>query len=109
MTKKSNLYMIINKHGKLIDTDMAGNGYHGRCEHCNLALVTDLGYCSWDNTKCIDREIIEITDIPDEILSYANFCGLKWDQEKRLFIKPYDCDKYTLNQLNDKIKKLNNK
>lgn len=39
-------------HGSLVDTEMAGNGYHGRCEHCGLELVTDLGYNSWSGTKC---------------------------------------------------------
>ena len=48
------------KHGELIDTRMAGNGYHGRCENCGMALVTDLGYNSWDNTQCIRKE--EIVD-----------------------------------------------
>ena len=41
-----------NQHGNLVDRNMAGNGYHGRCEHCGLALVTDLGYNSWKNTNC---------------------------------------------------------
>jgi len=44
-------------HGKLVDTAMAGNGYHGRCDICGLALVTDLGYCSWDNSECIPKKV----------------------------------------------------
>lgn len=43
-------------HGKLIDTEHARNGYHGRCEKCGLALVTDLGYMSWENTICEIKE-----------------------------------------------------
>ena len=39
-------------HGKLVDTENGGNGYHGRCKNCALPLVTDLGYCSWTDTKC---------------------------------------------------------
>lgn len=40
------------EHGNLVNTRQAGNGYHGNCGHCGLALVTDLGYCTWDNTSC---------------------------------------------------------
>lgn len=43
------------EHGILIDTNNGGNGYHGRCGDCGMALVTDLGYCSWDNTECIPK------------------------------------------------------
>lgn len=38
------------KHGDLIGG--GGNGYHGRCSNCGLPLVTDLGYNSWEGTKC---------------------------------------------------------
>jgi hypothetical protein len=44
------------QHGHLVDKGMAGNGYHGRCSNCGLALVTDLGYNSWEGTRCIREE-----------------------------------------------------
>ena len=51
-------------HGNLVDKEMAGNGYHGRCENCGLPYVTDLGYCSWTDSKCfIDRSERVIKDI----------------------------------------------
>lgn len=40
------------RHGHLTDTESAGNGYHGRCSNCGMPLVTDLGYNSWNGTKC---------------------------------------------------------
>lgn len=56
VTKKTDVKIIEGKkffsHGNLVDTESAGNGYHGRCEHCGLPLVTDLGYNSWKDTKC---------------------------------------------------------
>ena len=39
------------KHS-LDGSQASGNGHHGYCEHCMLALVTDLGYNSWSDTKC---------------------------------------------------------
>jgi len=39
-------------HGSLTNTASGGGGYHGRCSNCGLALVTDLGYTSWDDTIC---------------------------------------------------------
>lgn len=54
---------IFEQHGKLIDTEWAGNGYHGRCSNCGLALETDLGFCNWENTICkIDRKETEIVE-----------------------------------------------
>lgn len=47
-------------HGKLVDTKSAGNGYHGRCCNCGLALETDLGYNSWDGTNCTKKEEVKV-------------------------------------------------
>ena len=51
------------EHGNIIESGMEGNGYHGNCSHCGLALVTDLGYCSWDDTVCEIKEdkIVTVT------------------------------------------------
>jgi len=43
---------IFPEHGDIVNRGMAGNGYHGNCSNCGLALVTDLGYCSWEDTTC---------------------------------------------------------
>lgn len=97
--------MIINDH-VLVHAEDAGNGYHGRCKYCNMALVTDLGYCSWTDTKCIDREITNYSDIPKNIREYASFRGLRYDPKLCLFIKPYSDETYTIDQLNDKLGEL---
>ena len=60
--------MIVNSHTLI--------GYHGCCKYCNKPLITDLGYCSWDDITCIDREITDYCDIPDNIKSLASFKGL---------------------------------
>ncbi|MCK9544883.1 MAG: hypothetical protein M0R03_22950 [Novosphingobium sp.] len=39
------------KH-ELEHAEDAGNGYHGRCKHCGIPLVTDLGYNSWAGVPC---------------------------------------------------------
>lgn len=100
--------MKTSKHGNLIDKDMAGNGYHGRCEHCGLACVTDLGYFSWEGTKCIEREIVNEKDVPENIRSYAKFFGMifKVEDGKAYYTKPYVKD-YQLEELESIIKKLN--
>ena len=98
--------MKINKHGALIDKSMAGNGYHGRCEHCGLALVTDLGYSSWEGFICIDREVNNYSDIPKELRSYVQFHGLKWDRNTKVFVKPYSKLSYTIDELNKLVIKL---
>ena len=67
VVEKRHVEIIKNKkyaeHGDLVDTKMAGNGYHGRCKNCGMPLVTDLGYMSWEDTVCeVKREeIITIT------------------------------------------------
>ena len=97
--------MIINEH-TLIHAEDAGNGYHGRCEHCGAPLVTDLGYCSWEGLKCIDREIELYSNIPKEIRSYAEWRGLKWDNKRKIFVKPYSDKEYTIDQLDIMVKEI---
>jgi len=118
--------MKINKHGNLVNTEQAGNGYHGNCEYCGLPCVTDLGYFSFNGTTCIDREITSESDVPEEIRSYARFHGMKYKiikakeiikivkgkakrkvigKDKLVYVKPYDRD-YTLKELDSKIKKI---
>lgn len=54
------------EHGDIINQEQGGGGYHGNCKNCGLALVTDLGYCSWEGTTCeIKHE--EITTISHKI------------------------------------------
>ncbi len=61
------------EHGHLVDKEMAGNGYHGRCSNCGLALVTDLGYSSWSDTKCeIKKEVKEKVDTKSSWIKNAN-------------------------------------
>jgi len=94
--------MIINEH-LLIRAKDAGNGYHGYCKHCSLSFVTDLGYCSWDNTKCIDREITNWLDCPDNVRSYARFRGFIFNTTTRRFSKAYSSEEYTINQFIDLV------
>lgn len=47
-------------HGDIINREMAGNGYHGRCERCGMPLVTDLGYTSWKGTVCVVKPVDKI-------------------------------------------------
>ena len=98
--------MIINQHSEELDvSDGAGNGYHGRCLYCGLALVTDLGYCSWDGSKCIDREVTKYNNIPKILLDYAKFKGLVFINQTFRFVKPYSNEEYTIDQLNELIPK----
>ena len=85
---------------------MAGNGYHGRCAHCGLACETDLGYSSWAGTKCIDREITDEADMPDNIKSYARFFNLRWDRKRKIFVRPYSDRQHTLDELNEHVQSL---
>lgn len=97
----------INKHS-LDGSDASGNGHHGHCKHCGLPYVSDLGYDSWEGTKCVDRDrTINFDDFPDEMRSYANFNSLIFDQKRQLFIRPYGKN-YTYNQLVKIINKLKN-
>lgn len=97
--------MIINKH-ELDSSTAWGNGGHGHCKHCRLALETDLGWCSWTGVKCIDREIIDEKDMPEEVRSYIRFSGYIWNSKKKIFIRPYHSDELTLDQLIKKINKI---
>ena len=96
--------MIINSHD-LVHSNQGGNGFHGHCAHCGVALVTDLGYCSWDGLKCVDREIVDTKDMPKDILSYAKFHSLIWNKNLKKFIKPFYSDEYTLEEINENIQK----
>lgn len=82
---------IINQHD-LEHAKDAGNGYHGKCKHCGLVLETYLGGCSWDNTTCIDREILEIKgwlNLPNIVREFIEFKGLTYDKVNHQFTKPY--------------------
>lgn len=100
--------MEINEH-TLVHAKDAGNGYHGICQHCGLPLVTDLGYCSWEGVKCVDREIELYQNIPKDIRSYANWRGLKWDNKRKIFIKPYSDEEYNIDELDKIVQKLEKK
>lgn len=104
---KIDLYAIINEH-ELDGSTAWGNGGHGHCKHCRLALVTDLGYDSWSGVKCIDRIPVYtgLYSFPPIIISYANFNGLMYNATKKIFTKPYTKDKYTIKQLVNKINSL---
>lgn len=92
--------MIINEHSKyLVDTQNAGNGYHGCCFYCGLAFVTDLGYCSWNDSTCVDREIKDYESIPDQIKDFAQFKGLVYNKQDNVFVKPYSEEQYTIDEL----------
>ena len=84
----------------------AGNGHHGHCKHCKLPLDTDLGYCSWDDTICIDREPKSVSDFPEEIRSYVNFNGLIFNADKQTFVKAYQKHSYNYAQLKKLISKI---
>jgi hypothetical protein len=97
--------MTKNEH-ELVHAEDAGNGYHGRCKHCGLPLVTDLGYDSWAGVKCVDREITYDGDIPKEIKAYAEFRGYRWDNKIHVFVKPSFSEKLdhvTLNKMHEKV------
>jgi len=96
--------MKINEH-KLVHAEDTGNGYHGTCQHCEVALVTDLGYSSWEGLKCIDREIELYLDIPQKIRDFAKFGGLVWDNKAKEFTKPYTDRVYTIDDLDAKMKR----
>jgi hypothetical protein len=98
--------MIIRSHDLVHDKD-GGNGYHGRCAHCRVPLVTDLGYCSWEGVECIDREIENYSDIPKEIISYSRFFGMHWDRSAKKFKKPYSEVEYTIDEINLILQKIN--
>jgi hypothetical protein len=87
--------MLINRH-VLNEATASGNGHHGNCVHCELALVTDLGYCSWDGTACNNRQA-ELSEYPKDVLNYAHFRGLVYDGS--IFVKPYSGETYTPDQL----------
>ena len=85
------------EHGNLINTGQGGNGYHGNCSICKLALVTDLGYSSWEGTKCTKREWVH-KDLPKEVLSYIRYKGLVLIKRagNEFLVKPYTEERYTI-------------
>lgn len=96
--------MTINEH-TLVHAKDAGNGYHGWCKHCNVSCETDLGWCSWDGVKCIDRVIDRLEDFPETIRSFVNFNGLRFNGKTQIFVKPYG-GRYTVSQIEKKVKYL---
>ena len=98
--------MTINQHD-LDGRTASGNGHHGHCSHCGVALVTDLGYDSWAGLKCKDRPVTRLQDFPDEIRSYVNFNSMHFDPINQTFAKPYDKGKkYTVKQIVNKVNEL---
>lgn len=99
--------MKVNYH-TIMRTGDTGNGYHGRCKHCGIAHVTDLGYDSLAGTKCIDREVEDETDIPSIIKSFASFTGLVWNRQDKVYTRPYSIPHatYTIDELMKKIEEI---
>ena len=95
----------LNKH-ELIHASDAGGGYHGYCKHCSKPLVTDLGFCSWDNTECINRIPDSIEDFPKEIQSYVHFNGLFFNVETQMFHKPFSNNMFSYSDILKKIEKV---
>jgi hypothetical protein len=61
-------------HGDLITNQGTGNGYHGNCSNCGMALVTDLGYTSWvKSPKCETKAKKEIKIIKSEKIGWTKF------------------------------------
>lgn len=96
--------IIINQH--VNNGKGWGNGGHGHCIHCGLALVTDLGYCSWTGTNCIDREPQFVHEFPEEVRSYVHFNGLRFNNKTRIFTKPYNNHDYTIDEIVTKVTQL---
>lgn len=94
---------IVNEH-HLIHAKDAGNGYHGYCQHCGLILETYLGGSSWDNTKCIDREILQIKgwlNLPNIVREFIEFRGFQYDKLEHKFYKPFSIptEEYTVEDI----------
>lgn len=87
---------FINKH-ELVHAKDAGGGYHGRCKHCDLALVTDLGYNSWEGIKCVDRKL---TRPNSKIMGYAIFHGYNFSDGK--FYKAYSNEEVSYQEMKDR-------
>lgn len=99
--------MKIKTHGNLVNKEQGGNGYHGNCEHCGLALVTDLGYCSWDDTECIEHEIISESEVSNEVRNYTRFRGMRFTVKKNtgVYVNSYDRD-YSIEELEEHVQKI---
>lgn len=85
--------MVINEH-TLVHAKDAGNGYHGICQHCGLPLVTDLGYCSWDDTICNPKILIEERKRQEEDAAVSEVFRLAYEylRFKNNFDSPFDKD-----------------
>lgn len=98
--------LTINSHD-LVHAEDAGNGYHGNCKHCGLAFVTDLGYCSWDDTTCVDRIITDESGMPEDVRSFASWRGYTWDYKKRKYVKAtfsHDVDEMSPLEIQEHLK-----
>lgn len=97
----------IKKH--VLDDNGAGNGHHGNCKHCGVALVTDLGYCSWDGLECIEREIpdpyIGLTQPEYDFL--VNWRGFKYSKKTGRWNKPFESRTYTTLQMKRLFREIN--
>lgn len=101
--------LMVNEHSQhLVNTEQAGNGYHGNCAYCGMSYVTDLGYCSWSGTKCIERAPESVSDLPEDMRSYVKFSSMRMviKNGRPLFVKSYTDVELTLKQLHKKIKQL---
>lgn len=102
---RNNRVYLVNKHN-VIRTGTEGNGFHGVCKYCGAALVTDLGYCSYDGLKCVDRLPTSVRDFPENIRSYIDFKGFRFNKEKQIFSRAYDNKRYTVNMIFKIVKNL---
>ena len=80
------------------------------CIHCVLIYESDLGWSSADGVKCITRNIeySNTSEMPEEIKSYVNFRGLRWNKIDKIFFKSFSSDTFTINQILEIIKELKN-
>lgn len=70
----------------------------GHCKHCGETV----GNASWLN--CIDR-VPDIEDFPDDVKSYINFRGLKYEPETGEFVQAYG-DRYTVSEIFETVNNL---
>ena len=95
--------MIINKHYLEYPRGVYQLPY---CKHCGVTFESDLGWTSFDNLKCIDREAESISEWPEEVRSFIIFNGLAWNEKKTKLVKAYSDKSYTVKQLFETVKKL---
>ena len=75
------------------------------CIHCGLIFESDLGWTSADGVKCKERtfEVSDLEGMPSKLKDYSRWKGLNWNDKEKVFIKPYSCDTYTVDQLNNEL------